>query len=80
MPLPKDADQFLDVAFKAAKKGAAIHLYLFLDKEEFDAGKKRVADIAAENKVGLKITGMVRCGQYSPSIFRMCLDMEILKR
>ena len=80
MPLPKDADSFLDVALRASKKGTIIHLYLFLDKEELDdsGGRKKLGQLAARYRKRLAFLGMVRCGQYSPSTFRACLDFQIL--
>jgi tRNA G37 N-methylase Trm5 len=78
MPLPKDADTFLGTAFKAAKKGTFIHLYLFLDKDEFAAGRQRVLKIAKECGRKIKVLELVRCGQYSPRVFRVCLDLRII--
>lgn len=34
MPLPKSAEEFLDVALKSAKKGTVIHFYDFLFEED----------------------------------------------
>jgi tRNA (guanine37-N1)-methyltransferase len=78
MPLPKDADTFLDTAFKVAKKGTFIHLYLFWDKDEFARGRRRVLQIAKRNGRKIKVMGLVRCGQYSPRVFRVCLDLRML--
>lgn len=78
MPLPKDADTFLDMAFRAAKKGTTIHLYLFLDTDKFEEGKIRVKAIASGNGKKIRFLGLTRCGQYSPTTFRVCLDLQIL--
>jgi tRNA (guanine37-N1)-methyltransferase len=78
MPLPKDADTFLDTAFKAAKKGTIIHLYLFLEKDRLGDGIKRIEEICAKHKKSCKILGHVMCGQYSPSTFRTCIDFQMI--
>lgn len=78
MPLPKDADTFLDAAFKVAKKGSSIHLYLFLDKDEFGTGRQRVMKLANGCGKKIKVAELVKCGQYSPRVFRVCLDFRIL--
>lgn len=80
MPLPKDADTFLDIALKAAKKGTIIHLYLFIDKDSLDerAGKEMVTKLGVAHKKKLRFLKIVKCGQYSPSTFRACLEFRIL--
>ena len=77
MPLPKDADTFLDVAFIAAKSGTIIHLYDFEHESELDKGKEKVLEAAGKNKVNCKILRTVKCGQYSPGKFRICVDFRI---
>ncbi|MGE0793582.1 MAG: hypothetical protein AB7V77_05385, partial [Candidatus Woesearchaeota archaeon] len=42
MPLPKTAEEFLDIALKASKKGTMIHLYGFYDEDKFEEAKKYV--------------------------------------
>ena len=78
MPLPKEADTFLDTSFKVAKRGTVIHLYLFLEKDGFEAGKTKVREIARENNVRIKFLGLTKCGQYSPTTFRCCIDFVVL--
>ncbi|MBN2112203.1 class I SAM-dependent methyltransferase family protein [Candidatus Woesearchaeota archaeon] len=78
MPLPKDAQTFLGAAFKTAKKGATIHLYRFAHIDEFERVKKKVEDICAQNKKKCKIIRLVKCGAYSPKVYRVCIDFKIL--
>lgn len=68
MPLPKDAEIFLDVAKSAAKKGAIIHLYVFAESKE-----------EAIRKVGedAKIIDCVACGTYSAKLSRYCIDFRL---
>jgi len=79
MPLPKSAENFLYLAFKVAKKGTIIHLYQFLNKEEFDKAKKNIKNICKENKINHKFLNLMKCGQFSPGSYRVCLDFKITK-
>ncbi|MCG2718229.1 MAG: methyltransferase domain-containing protein [Nanoarchaeota archaeon] len=73
MPLPKSAEEFLDVALKAAKKGTIIHFYDFLQEDDFNQAIGKVKK--ACNKC--KIIKIVKCGQYSPRKFRICVDFKV---
>ena len=78
MPLPKDAQLFLDSAFKAANKNCLIHMYNFLHENEFpnlseDAIKK--AAKAANREVEIIETRKV--GQYSPRKYRTCSEFIV---
>ena len=79
MPLPKSAEDFLDTALMASKKGTIIHFYDFLDEE--DIPKKAVAKIdkaCKKAKRNYNVLRWVKCGQHSPRTFRICVDVEIL--
>jgi tRNA (guanine37-N1)-methyltransferase len=78
MPLPKTAEEFLDSALIVAKKKSIIHLYGFLAEEEFDEYKKKIKDICKKNNFKIKIINLVKCGQFSPRTFRICVDFQIL--
>lgn len=78
MPLPKTGEQFLDLALLKAKKGAIIHLYSFLDEIEIDAYSKKVKGICKKLGYSIKVLDKVRCGQFSPGTFRVCLDMKVM--
>ena len=78
MPLPKTGEQFLDLALLKAKKGAFIHLYAFLDETEIDAYAQKVREICRKLGYSIKILRKVKCGQFSPGVFRICLDMKVL--
>ncbi|MBD3259647.1 class I SAM-dependent methyltransferase family protein [Candidatus Woesearchaeota archaeon] len=75
MPLPMSAEDFLDSALKAAKKGTVIHFYDFL--EEKDIPKKAIEKIKTHVKKA-KILDVVKCGQFSPKTYRICVDFKIL--
>ncbi|MBI5390920.1 class I SAM-dependent methyltransferase family protein [Candidatus Woesearchaeota archaeon] len=79
MPLPKDAGEFLDIAFTAAKKGTIIHLYDFCHEDDFPAEThtmiKRACDL---HGVAYRIIASVKCGQYGIRKYRVCVDFQLL--
>jgi tRNA (guanine37-N1)-methyltransferase len=78
MPLPKTGEQFLDDAFKVSKRGTIIHLYAFLAEEEFSSYRKKIIKICSGLKHKVKVLRTVRCGQFSPRIFRVCFDIKVV--
>jgi len=74
MPLPKSAEEFLDIALKASKKGTIIHFYDFLHENEMDDSVKKIKKHCKK----CKILEFVRCGQYSPRKYRVCVDFKII--
>ncbi|MFN3528030.1 MAG: class I SAM-dependent methyltransferase [Candidatus Altarchaeaceae archaeon] len=76
MPLPKDAGNFLDVALKAIKKGGIIHYYGFSDdpKKFANEVKNTVKNLNYE----IEILNAVKCGSYSPRVYRICVDFKVL--
>jgi tRNA (guanine37-N1)-methyltransferase len=77
MPLPKLAVEFLDVALSVAKKGCVIHCYGFAEEGAFDRIKKKVTDACQEVSRKCRILRVVKCGQYSPRVFRVCVDIVV---
>lgn len=78
MPLPKDAEIFLDIAFRVAKKGTVIHFYDFEHESELKKGEEKVENACIQNKIKCKILRTVKCGQYSPGKFRICVDFQTI--
>ncbi|MBM3200765.1 methyltransferase domain-containing protein [Candidatus Woesearchaeota archaeon] len=76
MPLPKSAEDFLDIALKAVKKNGVIHFYDFLFEEDFD----QAVDKIKKHCKKCEILGIVKCGQYSPRKFRICVDFKVLNK
>jgi len=74
MPLPKDAGDFLDVALPALEKGGVIHFYDFAHNEEESI--ERVKEICAGLKQKIEVLNAVKCGSYSPGIYRTCVDFR----
>jgi len=78
MPLPKSADNFLDTAISAGKKGATIHFYDFLHEDDIPKAAVKKIEKACKNlNRKYKIINTVKCGQFSPRTFRVCVDFVI---
>jgi tRNA (guanine37-N1)-methyltransferase len=71
MPLPKSAEDFLEYAVTAGRKGTIVHFYDFQNKKDFP--KKSIEKISGKIK-NFKIIRAVKCGQYSPGKYRVCID------
>jgi len=77
MPLPKGGEDFLDVALKSVKKNGIIHFYDFLHKDEFYQGKQKVKKACGLANKECRILRLVKCGQQSPRIYRICVDFKV---
>ncbi|MBI4159239.1 class I SAM-dependent methyltransferase family protein [Candidatus Woesearchaeota archaeon] len=73
MPLPKDAETFLDLALKHLNKKGIIHFYDFSKEEEFP---KSSINKIKEHCKKFKIINTVKCGQYAPRVYRVCIDFQ----
>jgi tRNA (guanine37-N1)-methyltransferase len=80
MPLPKTGDQFLGLALKKIKDNGVVHLYDFLSEAEFAVVAKNIREICKKNKKRCRILRKVKCGQFSPSVYRVCFDIMILRK
>jgi len=78
MPLPKSAEDFLEIAFKLTKKGTIIHFYTFGQEKEFSNIKKNLINKCKKLGKRILISKLARCGQYSPYNYRICVDFKIL--
>ncbi len=78
MPLPKTGEHFLPLALKKAKKSTVIHLYDFLKEEEINSQAKLVKGICQTHKKPVRLLQAVKCGQFSPGVFRVCFDLKII--
>jgi tRNA (guanine37-N1)-methyltransferase len=79
MPLPKTAEEFLDVALPKIKPGGIIHLYDFLREDEINTvpGEKISVECRRQKK-RFEIIKTIKCGQFSPSVYRVCTDFRVL--
>ena len=78
MPLPRGAENYLDTALKAAKKDSIIHFYDFLHENEFNKAKEKIDKACKKEKKKYKILNLVKCGQFGPRIYRICVDFMII--
>ncbi|MCM2324971.1 MAG: class I SAM-dependent methyltransferase family protein [Candidatus Woesearchaeota archaeon] len=78
MPLPKEAELFLMDAFKVVKKGTVVHLYGFEHEDEFYKAEEKLASEAKKAGIKYRLLEFIKCGNYSPGKFRVCLDFKIL--
>ncbi len=77
MPLPKTGEKFLQTALKAIKKKGIIHFYHFTNEKDFP--DKTINEIKKNcPKLKFKVLNAVKCGQYAPGKFRVCLDFQVL--
>lgn len=73
MPLPKDAGDFLDLIKLVAKRGCFVHFYCFGKEDEIKSIKKGIKE-----KIKCRILNIVKCGKFSPRVYRFCVDFKVL--
>ncbi len=78
MPLPKSAEDFLDIALSASKSGTIIHFYAFEAEEDFKKVHDKILAACKRNKLQCEILSTVKCGQHAPRVFRVCVDFKVL--
>ncbi|MFH1210989.1 MAG: hypothetical protein V1645_03660, partial [archaeon] len=62
-----------DLALSVAKKNATIHFYDFEHEKNIDKSAEKVKKHCKKCKI-LKV---VRCGEYSPRKYRLCVDFKV---
>ncbi|HLC62883.1 MAG TPA: hypothetical protein VJJ21_01045 [Candidatus Nanoarchaeia archaeon] len=75
MPLPKDADKYLDLALQHLNKQGTIHFYDFSQEKDFP---KSSIDKIKKHCKNFKVLNSVKCGHYSPFTNRVCIDFQPL--
>ena len=78
MPLPKSANEFLDLALSKSKKGTIIHFYEFMQEHEFFQAEEFVKAACFKAKKKYKILHLAKCGKHAPYTYRICLDFQIV--
>jgi tRNA (guanine37-N1)-methyltransferase len=76
MPLPKQADTFLDVTLPALKEGGTIHYYTFAHNSL--EATCHLAETVAMLGRKIKVIDAVECGSYSPCMARYCVDFKVV--
>ena len=78
MPLPKTGEEYLPLALTKIQKKGTVHLYAFLSEEEIKAEKVKIRKIIQAGEKMVQFLKVVKCGQFAPSIFRVCFDLRIV--
>lgn len=79
MPLPKSAEDFLDIALEAIKKNGTIHFYDFLHID--DIPKAALSKIRKACRIAgkkYKTISWNKCGSHAPRTYRICVDFKVL--
>ncbi|MBI2572258.1 class I SAM-dependent methyltransferase family protein [Candidatus Woesearchaeota archaeon] len=79
MPLPKTGELFLPIALPKVKVGGMIHLYAFLDVDDFETERTKVLGICKDSGYKVNVNEPVKCGQFAPRVFRVCFDITRTK-
>ena len=77
MPLPKGAETFLNLALNKIKKNGVIHFYCFAEENKYDNILKIINNKCKKSKKQCKILNIVKCGHFSPRVYRVCIDVMI---
>ncbi|MDA1197314.1 MAG: class I SAM-dependent methyltransferase family protein [Nanoarchaeota archaeon] len=77
MPLPRDAERFLDIALSKAAKGTVIHFYSF-GAEDGREAKLAIKEACRVRKKECRILRVVKCGSFGPGISRISVDFRIV--
>ncbi|MBI2659320.1 class I SAM-dependent methyltransferase family protein [Candidatus Woesearchaeota archaeon] len=77
MPLPKGGENFLDLALRCIKKNGIVHFYDFLHEDEFHKAGEKVKSACLKSKRKFRILKTIKCGQYSPRFYRVCVDFVV---
>ena len=72
-----DAIKELENYAPKIKEGGIIHFYDFLKEEEFSQAEKKIKSACDAAGVSYRKLNLVKCGQFGPGIFRICLDVQI---
>lgn len=78
MPLPKTAEEFLDVTLPLAKKGCVIHMYAFYHKDEFSKATNEIDRYCKAQEREYEIISINKAGQHAPRTYRICVDFKLL--
>lgn len=77
MPLPKGAENFLDLALSKTKGNGIVHFYSFAEENNYDNIKKIINNECKKKKKKCRILDIVKCGQFSPRVYRLCVDFKV---
>ena len=74
MPLPKGAEDFLELIKGILKKNGIVHFYDFSLEEDIpESSVKKIKKIFSK----AEILNVIKCGNYAPRKYRVCVDFKI---
>ena len=77
MPLPKGAENYLDLALCKIKKNGVIHFYNFAEKSKYNDIIEIIKRECERQKKKCEILKVAKCGQFSPRLVRICVDFKV---
>ncbi|MBW2976289.1 hypothetical protein KY347_02475 [Candidatus Woesearchaeota archaeon] len=77
MPLPKGAENFLGLALGSIKKNGIIHLYSFAEENKYEHITNSIKTECKKSEKQCKILKITKCGQFSPRVYRICVDFRV---
>lgn len=77
MPLPKGGEGFLDLTLKHIKHKGTVHFYGFEHEDEIYKAEEKIKAACERTGKQFKILKIVKCGQYSPRFYRVCVDFVV---
>ena len=77
MPLPKGAEHFLSLALSKIKKKGITHFYSFAQEDNYDNIINLINNECKKSKKQCKILKITKCGQFSPRVYRLCIDFMV---
>jgi tRNA (guanine37-N1)-methyltransferase len=77
MPLPKGAENFLDLALSKIKRNGTINFYSFAEENKYDKILGIINNECKKKNKQCKILNIVKCGQFSPRVLRICVDFIV---
>ena len=77
MPLPKEAEDFLDLALSKIKKDGIINLYNFAEEGKYEGIKQIIKQECEKSGKKCRVLNIVKCGQFSPRVNRICIDFLV---
>jgi tRNA (guanine37-N1)-methyltransferase len=78
MPLPKGAESFLKLALTKIKKKGIIHLYSFAEENKYENTLNVINSECKKSKKRCEILRITKCGQFSPRVYRICMDFKVI--
>lgn len=77
MPLPKGGEKYLGLALRSANGRGIIHFYTFQHEDEMYKAEEKVQIACQKSRRKCKILKTIKCGQYSPRFYRVCVDFIV---